>query len=108
MTRGEPRPVHITLIATCQVYNSVVVIQGITPGPLSPGYETRQTVESVDVLSVSRDLGGGCRAPQPAQRHITSNCVSLARVRVLNVKSVMGYGGKGRGGSTTRQKKKHV
>ena len=45
LTRGEPRPVHITLIATCQVYNSVVVIRGITPG-LSPGYETRQTVES--------------------------------------------------------------
>jgi len=45
VTRGEPRPVHITLIATCQVYNSVVVIRGITPG-LSPGYETRQTVQS--------------------------------------------------------------
>ena len=47
MTRGEPRPVHITLIAAsgCRVYNSVVVIRGITPR-LSPGYETRQTVES--------------------------------------------------------------
>ena len=69
MTRGEPRPVHITLIATCRVYNSVVVIRGITPG-LSPGYETRQTVEST-FFSVSRDLpvGGGCRAPQPAQKH---------------------------------------
>ncbi len=39
MTRGEPRPVHITLIATCRVYNSVVVTRRITPG-LSPGYET--------------------------------------------------------------------
>ena len=45
LTRGEPRPFHITLIATCRVYNSVVVIRRITPG-LSPGYETRQTVES--------------------------------------------------------------
>jgi hypothetical protein len=45
VTRGEPRPVHITWIATCRVYNSVVVIRRITPG-LSPGYETRQTVES--------------------------------------------------------------
>jgi hypothetical protein len=26
VTRGEPRPVHITLIANCRVYNSVVVL----------------------------------------------------------------------------------
>jgi hypothetical protein len=42
LTRGEPRPVHITLIATCRVlvpfYNSVLVARRITPG-LSPGYE---------------------------------------------------------------------
>ena len=98
MTRGEPRPVHITWIATCRVYNSVVVIRRITPG-LSPGYETRQTVES-NVLSVSRDLGGVCRARQPAQKHNSRICVS--HVRVLNEKSVMAYGGKGRGGSTSR------
>ncbi len=55
MTRGEPRPVHITLIATCRVYNSVVVIRRITLG-LSPGYEPpadRFTQRSF----VSRDLG---------------------------------------------------
>ena len=55
---------------------------------------------SINVLSVSRDLGGGCRAPQPAQKHITCNCVS--HVRVLNEKSVMAYGGKGRGGNPSR------
>jgi hypothetical protein len=38
VTRGEPRPVHTTLIATCRVYSSVVVIRRNTPG-LSPGYE---------------------------------------------------------------------
>jgi hypothetical protein len=38
LTRGEPRLVHITLIATCRVYNSVVVIRRITPG-LFPGHE---------------------------------------------------------------------
>ena len=39
-TRGEPRPVHITLIATCRVHNSrgsiVIPSRGVTPG-LSPG-----------------------------------------------------------------------
>jgi hypothetical protein len=50
VTRNEPCPVHITLIATFRVYSSyssVVVIRGITPGLSgSPGYETRQAAES--------------------------------------------------------------
>ena len=65
--RGEPRPVHITWIATCRVYNSVIVIRRIAPG-LSPGYEN-PTVDQSIVHSVLRDLGGGCRALQPAQKH---------------------------------------
>jgi hypothetical protein len=49
-------------------YNSVVVVRRITPG-LSPGYEA-PTGQSINVLSnVSRDLGGVCRALQPAQKH---------------------------------------
>ena len=97
--RGEPRPVHITWIATCRVYNSVVVIRRITPG-LSPGYEN-PTVDQSIVHSVLRDLGEGCRALQPAQKHIKLNCVS--HVRVLDESLVMGFGGRqGRGGSTSR------
>ena len=98
---GEPRPVHwhITVIATCRVYNSVVVIRRITPG-LSPGYEN-PTVDQSIVHSVLRDLGGGCRALQPAQKHKVCFCVS--HVRVLNESFVMGPGGRGRGGSTSRQ-----
>ena len=97
--RGEPRPVHITWIATCRVYNSVVVIRRITPG-LSPGYEN-PTVDQSIVHSVLRDLGGGCRALQPAQKHNSRICVS--HVRVLNESFVLGPGGRGRGGSTSRQ-----
>ncbi len=64
VTRGEPRPVHITLIGNdchlsglnCQLYSSVVVVRRITPG-LSPGYET-STDRLINVLSnVSGDLG---------------------------------------------------
>jgi hypothetical protein len=46
-------------------------------------------------------MGGVCRALQPAQKHTNVSCVS--HVRVLNEKFVMAYGGKGRGGSTSRQ-----
>ncbi len=108
-TRGEPRPspVHITLIATCRVYNSAVVIRRVTPGR-SPGYETptdRLVNLKLNVLSSrSRGTWGGvCRALQPAEKHITCNCVSQARV--LNQKPAMGYanGGRARGGSTSRK-----
>ncbi len=68
LTRGEPRPVHTTLIATCRVYNSVVVLRRITPG-LSPGYEPRKT-GSINVLSSRGTRGGVCRAPQPAPKHV--------------------------------------
>jgi hypothetical protein len=59
VTRGfsPVDPVHITLIATCRVYNFVVVIRRITPG-LFPGYEN-PTGRSINVLfvTVSRDPG---------------------------------------------------
>ncbi len=100
MTRGEPRPVHITLIATCRVYNSVVVIRRITPGP-SPGYETTAD-RVIDVLSARGTWREVCRAPQPAAKHITCSCIS--HVRVLNEKCGMGYGERsGRVGRTSRQ-----
>jgi hypothetical protein len=54
--RGEPRPVHITWIATCRVYNSVVAIRRITPG-LSSGYEN-PTVDQSTVFPSHWDLGG--------------------------------------------------
>jgi hypothetical protein len=57
--RSEPRPVHITLIATCRVYNSrQQLIQLLLSGP-PQGYETRPTVESTFFQSRSRarDLG---------------------------------------------------
>ncbi len=57
MTRGELRPVHITLIATCRVYFQAVILT-VTPGP-TRRYEDPTPVES-SVLSVSRDLGGVC------------------------------------------------
>ena len=54
--RGEPRPVHITWIATCRVYNSVVVIRRITPGLWSP--RLRRPYRRLNQhSSVSRDLG---------------------------------------------------
>ncbi len=72
-TRGEPRPLspgtpgHITLIATCRVYNSVVVTRRVTPR-LSPGYEN-PTGRSINVLSSRGTWGGVCCALQPAQKH---------------------------------------
>jgi hypothetical protein len=100
--RGEPRPVHITWIATCRVYNSVVVIRRITPG-LSPGYENPTVDQSTVFKSVSLGPGrGGSRARQPAQKHKSTFC--FAHVRVLNESFVMGYGRQGRGGSTSESR----
>ncbi len=79
MTRGEPRPVHITLIATCRVYSAVVVIRRIIPG-LSPRLRSPgRPVTSSQRSFVSRDLpvpteGGVCRARQPAQKHTRPMC----------------------------------
>ena len=64
MTRGERRPVHITLIATCRVYNSVVVIRRITPG-LSPGYENPTAVESTIIPSCETWAGAVVRFSRP-------------------------------------------
>ncbi len=55
MTRGEPRPVRIPLIATCRVYSSVVVVRRINPGR-SPGYEPPADRFNRRFF-VSRDLG---------------------------------------------------
>ncbi len=80
MTRGEPRPVHITLVATCRVYNSVVVIRRITPG-LSQGYEP--PADRFNQLSfVSRDLGRSlsCASAGP-EAHYMELRMTHARVK---------------------------
>ena len=74
VTRGEPRPVHITLIATSSHLSAGVyvlkfqaVIPRITPGP-PRGVKTLRRLNQRFCLSRG-NWGGVCRARQPAQKH---------------------------------------
>ena len=87
MTRGEPRPVHITLIANLPPAGPGIMVPGtVTALPLSEsrtsrsfsrilleGLKPRLGVESVFFQSRGT-WGGVCRARQPAQKHTRLEC----------------------------------
>ncbi len=80
MTRGEPRPVHITLIGNdchlsglhCQFNNSVVVVRRLTPGLSCHGARLRNLDRPANQRSFERLAGPGAesvvRKLQPAQK----------------------------------------
>jgi hypothetical protein len=53
-----------SLIAACRVYGSVVVTRRVTPG-LSPGYETRQTAESLSGACARKWRRAACQCQWP-------------------------------------------
>ena len=98
VTRGEPRPVHITLIATCRVHNSrssiVIPSRGVTPG-LSPGpwrlgllLVRRPYGDPIQRSSesVSRDLGRclSCASAGPLRSTRAALLVGLLTQAVLS------------------------
>ncbi len=75
MTRGEPRPVHITLIATCRVYNSRRVIRGIqvTLGlPPETTTSTKPDGSSFSLAGPGRGLSCASAGPE-AHRDLKSS-----------------------------------
>jgi hypothetical protein len=70
VTRGEPRPVHIALIAPCRVHISRQ--QLLNSYNYTRGYETRPVVESNVLLISLRVPGPGAVSASP----------SVVRVRV--------------------------